>query len=240
MPSLFSLVYIFVVPMIQWTIDIAKYKLIEKRRATTANKQLLEKYQGQTRVAEQQSKTSQEYWQELHRNHAENAGKYIVNLKSLVSFKTDELRERSLQLKSEQVNYSKLESMNHNMSAELSDLREQLKKLSDELSESKRQEVIGFDLLSRVSPIIQKQLHSSVEEQNAKLYWDEAKEKADAIMQSLRNKYRNDGEIYNSTALASQEFQSVLNNSYNKMNHQLDLIKMSLKNCPTKFLVLYQ
>lgn len=116
-PAVLSLIYIFAIPFAQWLVDLAKYKLIEKRRVATQHAQLLEKYNGQMKVAEQQSKASVEYWQEYYKNNAENAGKVIVDLKSRVSDAKKETRDVEIQLRDADKNFSTL-SKNDTLKAE--------------------------------------------------------------------------------------------------------------------------
>lgn len=105
-------------------IDIVKYWLVDKRRTATHHHHLLEKYRSLTRVAKQQSKTSSEYWQELYRNRAEDAGRQLINLKETVSHLKAQQRELENQLSIASSNYSMLDASN--------------KKLDEELNESKR------------------------------------------------------------------------------------------------------
>lgn len=75
-------------------------------------------------MAKQQSKTSSEYWQELYRNRAEDAGRQLINLKETVSHLKAQQRELENQLSIASSNYSMLDASN--------------KKLDEELNESKR------------------------------------------------------------------------------------------------------
>ncbi|ELJ8546601.1 hypothetical protein FXE30_09015 [Vibrio cholerae] len=124
LPLALALAYLFIVPLAQWGIDIVKYWLVDKRRTATHHHHLLEKYRSLTRVAKQQSKTSSEYWQELYRNRAEDAGRQLINLKETVSHLKAQQRELENQLSIASSNYSMLDASN--------------KKLDEELNESKR------------------------------------------------------------------------------------------------------
>lgn len=124
LPLALALAYLFIVPLAQWGIDIVKYWLVDKRRTATHHHHLLEKYRSLARVAKQQSKTSSEYWQELYRNRAEDAGRQLINLKETVSHLKAQQRELENQLSIASSNYSMLDASN--------------KKLDEELSESKR------------------------------------------------------------------------------------------------------
>lgn len=126
LPLALALAYLFIVPLAQWGIDIVKYWLVDKRRTATHHHHLLERYRGLTRVAKQQSKTSSEYWQELYRNRAEDAGRQLINLKETVSHLKAQQRELESQLLIASSNYSMLDASN--------------KKLDEELNESKRRE----------------------------------------------------------------------------------------------------
>ncbi|HDV5476714.1 TPA: hypothetical protein RI770_000586 [Vibrio cholerae] len=123
-PLGFALAYLFIVPLAQWGIDIVKYWLVDKRRTATHHHHLLERYRSLTRVAKQQSKTSSEYWQELYRNRAEDAGRQLIDLKETVSHLKAQQRELESQLLTASSNYSMLDASN--------------KKLDEELNESKR------------------------------------------------------------------------------------------------------
>lgn len=124
LPLALALAYLFIVPLAQWGIDIIKYRLVDKRRTATHHQHLHEKYLGQAKVAQQQSKASLEYWQELHRNRAEEAGRQIIQLKETVSHLIAQQRELESQLSIASSNYSMLDASN--------------KKLDEELNESKR------------------------------------------------------------------------------------------------------
>ncbi len=124
LPLALALAYLFIVPLAQWGIDIVKYRLVDKRRTATHHQHLHEKYLGQAKVAQQQSKASLEYWQELHRNRAEEAGRQIIQLKETVSHLIAQQRELESQLSIASSNYSMLDASN--------------KKLDEELNESKR------------------------------------------------------------------------------------------------------
>ncbi|QOU28567.1 hypothetical protein TW71_007880 [Vibrio coralliilyticus] len=119
-PAALSLIYIFAIPFAQWIVDLAKYKLIEKRRVATQHGQLLEKYSGQMKVAQQQSKASLEYWQELHRNHAENAGKQILIQKEKAASLSMVIGERDQSIKTAEHNYANLQNTQQQLSEELS------------------------------------------------------------------------------------------------------------------------
>lgn len=113
-----ALVYLFVVPLAQWGIDIVKYGLVDKRRTATHHKHLHEKYIGQAKIAQQQSKASLEYWQELHRNRAEDAGRQIIQLKETVSHLKKLQLELENQISMNNRNYSTLEGSNKKISDE--------------------------------------------------------------------------------------------------------------------------
>ena len=130
-----SLVYIFIVPLVQWGIDIAKYRCIEKPRTATNYKHQLDKYQGLTKVAQQQSKTSLEYWQEVHRNNAENAGKEIVKLKEQVSNLFGEIKQKEELLKTEKQNNSNLETTNLQLTEEIEAKAQKCENLDQEVKQ---------------------------------------------------------------------------------------------------------
>ncbi|EJC6744312.1 hypothetical protein QRC94_001764 [Vibrio vulnificus] len=121
-----ALAYLFIVPLAQWVIDIVKYWLVDKRRTATQHKHLHEKYLGQAKVVQQQSKASLEYWQELHRNRAEDAGRQIIHLKETLSH----LKKAQLELESQLAivnnNYSILETTNKKMDEECNESRMKL------------------------------------------------------------------------------------------------------------------
>lgn len=112
LPLALALAYLFIVPLAQWVIDIVKYWLVDKRRTATHHQHLHEKYLGQARVVQQQSKASLEYWQELHRNRAEDAGRQIIQLKETVSHLKKLQRELENQISIANSNYSILEGSN--------------------------------------------------------------------------------------------------------------------------------
>ncbi|GEM_PF-4201698 len=133
-PLGFSLLYIFIIPVVQWGLDIAKYNLIEKHRTKTHHAQLLEKYRSQTRVAKQQSKASAEYWNILNKNHAENAAQQIINLKAQVSSKMEQIRELEVQNRISESNYSILMQSNETLNSELTCIRDEAGTLKKQLN----------------------------------------------------------------------------------------------------------
>ncbi|EKO3535599.1 hypothetical protein K1L80_002175 [Vibrio fluvialis] len=133
-PLLMASAYIFGVPFIQWGVDKTKYRLIEKRRLSTHHSHLSERYESQAKVSELQSKATLEYWQELHKNHAENAAQQIINLKAQVSSKMEQIRGLEVQNRNSESNYSKLMGMNETTNSELSRFREDVSKLNNQLN----------------------------------------------------------------------------------------------------------
>lgn len=117
-PAALSLIYIFAIPFTQWLVDSAKYALIEKRRVATHHAQLLDKYSSQTKVAKQQSRASLEYWQELHRNKAEKAGKQIIDLSSANASLSAAINQIQNELKVSEQNYEKQLKSNEELSQE--------------------------------------------------------------------------------------------------------------------------
>ncbi|MBD0786709.1 hypothetical protein HUO09_10145 [Vibrio sp. Y2-5] len=118
-PLLMASAYIFGVPFIQWGVDKAKYRLIEKRRLSTHHSQLSERYTSQARVSELRSKTTLEYWQEFHKNHAVNAGQQILRMKEINSSLAATIKERENTIKNLTENYSLLENTHHQIGEEL-------------------------------------------------------------------------------------------------------------------------
>lgn len=114
-----SLVYIFIIPLVQWGIDVVKYRFIEKPRTVTNYSHQLDKYRGLTKVAQQQSKTSLEYWQEVHRNNADKAGKQIIDLSGIISSQTSENKKLTIDLKVEKKNNESLTETNNTLREDL-------------------------------------------------------------------------------------------------------------------------
>ncbi|HDY7949632.1 TPA: hypothetical protein RQK75_002279 [Vibrio vulnificus] len=136
MPLTLALAYIFLVPIAQWGIDQGKYWLVDKRRTATLHHHLLDTYRSQERVARQQSKTKLEYWQELHRNNAENAGKKIVQLKDNISHEKARYRELENQLRAAEENYGRLINTNEHLSRELHARAEENLTLTNQLTKN--------------------------------------------------------------------------------------------------------
>lgn len=61
LPLVVTLIYIFLVPAIQWLIDVVKFKLIDEKRTESQHSHLTSKYKSLSVVSEQQSKSSLEY-----------------------------------------------------------------------------------------------------------------------------------------------------------------------------------
>ncbi|MDA0109030.1 hypothetical protein OH456_12750 [Vibrio sp. La 4.2.2] len=140
-PVVLSLVYIFAIPFAQWLVDLAKYKLIEKRRVATQHSQLLEKYSGQMKVAQRQSKASLEYWQEYYRNNAENAGKQILELKQRISAERNVVNQMENKLREAERNYDNLFNNNQTLGYE----RDTLNKTIADIEGNKAQLVNRFN-----------------------------------------------------------------------------------------------
>jgi len=61
LPIIVTLIYIFLVPAIQWLIDVVKFRFIDKKRTESQHSQLTSKYESLAMVSEKQSKSSLEY-----------------------------------------------------------------------------------------------------------------------------------------------------------------------------------
>ncbi|EOE4702064.1 hypothetical protein ACKBZ9_000256 [Vibrio cholerae] len=153
LPLALALAYLFIVPLAQWGIDIVKYWLIDKRRTATHHHHLLERYRSLTRVAKQQSKTSSEYWQELYRNRAEDAGRQLINLKETVSHLKAQQRELESQLSIASGNYSMLDASNKKMDEELNETKRRAAGFSQQCSEQKE---LNAELISILNNAIDK------------------------------------------------------------------------------------
>ncbi|HGH6013385.1 TPA: hypothetical protein AB5H59_000361 [Vibrio mimicus] len=130
LPLALALAYLFIVPLAQWGIDIVKYWLVDKRRMATHHQHLHEKYLGQAKVAQQQSKASLEFWQETHRNGAENAGQQIIQLKEKISYSRRLQSETENQTMVSNRNYLKLEATNKQLNQDLNELNKKLADIS--------------------------------------------------------------------------------------------------------------
>ncbi|WP_391087590.1 hypothetical protein [Vibrio sp. NH-UV-68] len=137
-PIMFAIGYMFFVPLFQWRLDIVKYQLIDKRRTETLNKQLLDKYQGQSSVAKEKSRTTAEYWSELHRNHVESAGKKIVDLKAEIARLSRLLSEQESQLTAEKTNYEKLFNSDQTNAQLLQDTKKEVEELNDKIDSMRK------------------------------------------------------------------------------------------------------
>lgn len=140
MPLVLALAYIFLVPIAQWGIDKGKYWLVDKRRTATLHHHLLDTYRSQQRVARQQSKTKIEYWQELHRNNAENAGQKIILLKTQISNEKMQSKAIEDELREAKRHNSNFENLNAQREAEKQSLISKIVEKDREL-ERKRNEL---------------------------------------------------------------------------------------------------
>ena len=61
LPIIVTLIYIFLVPAVQWLIDVVKFKFIDKKRTESQHSHLTSKYESLAEVSEKQSKSSLEY-----------------------------------------------------------------------------------------------------------------------------------------------------------------------------------
>ncbi|EHZ7356485.1 hypothetical protein AB5Q50_003344 [Vibrio vulnificus] len=138
MPLALALAYIFLVPIAQWGIDQGKYWLVDKRRTATLHHHLLDTYRSEEQVARQQSKTKLEYWQEIHRNNAENAGKTIVQLKENISHEKAKYRELEDQLRVAEENYRRLIATNEDLSRELYARNKEVLTLTNQLTNNRQ------------------------------------------------------------------------------------------------------
>ncbi len=129
LPLALALAYLFIVPLAQWVIDIVKYWLVDKRRTATHHQHLHEKYLGQARVVQQQSKASLEYWQELYRNRAEDAGKRIIELKDLISHLKIQNQELEKQKTAAEGSASNLQRENSQIASEYENVSKELDEL---------------------------------------------------------------------------------------------------------------
>lgn len=146
-PLLMASAYIFGVPFIQWGVDKAKYRLIEKRRLSTHHSHLSERYESQAKVSELQSKATLEYWQELHKNNAINAGKQIILLKEKHSFLQDNLKRAENNNRVAEQNYNSLNNMNNENVESLNLERNNVAKLTLDVQElTKGMSLILFEL----------------------------------------------------------------------------------------------
>ncbi|MBB1315827.1 hypothetical protein [Aliivibrio sp. SR45-2] len=101
LPIVMSLFYIFIIPLIQRWVDRAKYRLVDKDRKSDKNVQLSGELKSLSKINEQQSKSTLDYWSKVQDKNLERESEIAkLNLTNWIS-ERDELNSKVTELSKE-------------------------------------------------------------------------------------------------------------------------------------------
>lgn len=135
MPLIMVLAYTFLIPLVQWLLDTLKFNLIDHPRLKTHHGNEAKKYRSQATVSRWKNIASDEYWQELHKNHAENAGKQVITIKERISFLYADISQGENNLRIAENNYNLLDKNNKKINLELQESKNKALQLGSEVEE---------------------------------------------------------------------------------------------------------